>query len=278
MNPSAPKKYDDWDNGWQSGFTLLEVMVAITIFTMVLVAIYASWSAILRGSRAGLKAAAEAQRTRVALRAFEESLGATELFLENIRYYSFMADTSGDFAAISFVSHLPPSFPGSGLFGEQAVRRVTFNVEPGKNGQNQLMLRQTPLLEPPETAADPYDIVLAPNVREFKMFFWDTNLTDWVEEWLWTNRLPRLVRVQMAFGETTRPLQPDDVAVKTVYLSSAAIPRDAQIPLNRGVRPGQGIPGRGTNINVPPTTGSRLQGQPGQTGRSTAPDRRNRRP
>src|SRR5207302_8951999 len=121
-----------------------------------------------------LKAAAEAQRTRVALRAFEESLGATELFLENIRYYSFMADTSGDFAAISFVSHLPPSFPGSGLFGEQAVRRVTFDVE-HKNGQNQLMLHQTPLLEPPETAAEPYNILLAPNVREFKIFFWNTN-------------------------------------------------------------------------------------------------------
>src|SRR5205823_12141066 len=96
MKSSTTEKRAALGHGSQQGFTLLEVMVAITIFAMVLVAIYASWSAILRGSKAGLKAAAEAQRTRVALRAFEESLGATELFLENIRYYSFMADTSGD--------------------------------------------------------------------------------------------------------------------------------------------------------------------------------------
>jgi prepilin-type N-terminal cleavage/methylation domain-containing protein len=257
--------------GVRGGFTLLEVMIAITIFAMVLAAIYSSWSAILRGSRAGLKAAAEAQRTRVALRAVEESLGATELFLENIRYYWFMADTSGDFAAISFVSHLPPSFPGSGLFGEQAVRRVTFSVEPGKNGENLLMLRQTPLLEPPETASDPYDIVLAPNVREFKMFFWDTNAMEWMEEWLWTNRLPKLVRVRMAFGDSNRPLQPDEVAVKTVYLSSAAIPRDAQMPVNRRLRPGQ--PGQPPNVNPPGsgTDGPRPPNQPRNT------DRRSRR-
>ncbi|MCI0537405.1 MAG: hypothetical protein L0Z50_19495 [Verrucomicrobiales bacterium] len=274
MNTGLVRENPRDDARWIA-FTLLEVMVAITIFTMVLIAIYSSWSAILRGSRAGLKAAAEAQRTRVALRAFEESLGATEMFLENIRHYSFVADTSGDFAWISFVSHLPPSFPGSGFYGDQTVRRVTFNVEPGKHGPHQLMLRQTPLLEPAEAGADPYDIVLAPNVREFKMFFWDTNAMEWVEEWLWTNRLPRMVRVQMAFGEATRPLQPDDVAVKTVYLSSTAIPREAQIPVNRGVRPGQGTPGRGTNLNVPSPTGPRL---PSQSGRSSGADRRNRRP
>jgi hypothetical protein len=169
------------------------------------------------------------------------------------------------------------AFPGSGFYGDQVVRRVTFNVEHGKNG-NQLMLHQAPLLEPAEPAVDPYDIVLAPNVREFKMFFWDTNVMDWAEEWLWTNRLPRMVRVRMAFGEATHPLQPDDVTEKTVYLSSVAIPPEAQIPVNRGLRPGQGLPGRGTNINVPTPSGARLPGLPGQTGGNTAPDRRNRRP
>src|SRR5262245_45511175 len=107
MKNGMARKQPGTDHRLPLAFTLLEVMIAITIFAMVLIAIYSSWSAILRGSQAGLKAAAEAQRTRVALRAFEESLGATELFLENIRYYAFMADTSGDFAAISFVSHLP---------------------------------------------------------------------------------------------------------------------------------------------------------------------------
>ena len=82
-------------------------MVAMTIFGMVMVAIYSSWSAILRGSKVGLNAAAEAQRSRIAVRAIRDALTSAQLYIENVRYYWFMADTSGDFAALSLVSRLP---------------------------------------------------------------------------------------------------------------------------------------------------------------------------
>src|SRR5689334_23096725 len=115
-------------SGVEVAFTLIEVMIAMTIFALVMIAIYSSWSAILRGSKVGLNAAAEAQRSRVAVRALREALTSGQLYTENIRYYWFMADTSGEFAALSMVSRLPASFPGSGLFGNQIVRRVSFTV------------------------------------------------------------------------------------------------------------------------------------------------------
>src|ERR1041385_701421 len=127
----------------QHAFTLIEIMVAMAIFGMVMLAIYTSWTSILRGSKVGLQAAAEAQRTRVTIRALRDALTSGQLYTENLRYYWFMADTSGDFPALSLVSRLPASFPGSGLFGNQIVRRVSFSVEPGPEGQNQLVLRQT---------------------------------------------------------------------------------------------------------------------------------------
>jgi len=46
----------------EEAFTIVEILLAIAIFSMVLAAIYASWSSILRGSRIGLTAAAEVQR------------------------------------------------------------------------------------------------------------------------------------------------------------------------------------------------------------------------
>ena len=248
----------------ERGFTMIEVMVSLTIFSMVLIAIYSSWSAILRATQLGHAAAAEAQRARITVNAIEQSLGSTELFLANLPRYAFMADTAGEFAALSFVSYLPPSFPGSGLFGDQAVRRVTFSVEPDRSGHNQLLLRQAPLLEPPQTAAEPYTIVLAPSIREFKTYFWETNIHDWVEEWLWTNRLPRMVRVELALGEPKRGrIEADQLISKTVYVASAAIPREAQIPPNRGgnrpggantpgtVAPPGGISGRPSNVKAP---------------------------
>jgi prepilin-type N-terminal cleavage/methylation domain-containing protein len=222
-------------------FTLIEIMVAMTIFGLVMLAIYTSWISILRGSKVGLNAAAEAQRTRVAVRAIREALTSGQLYIENLRYYWFMADTSGDFAALSLVSRLPAGFPGSGLFGNQIVRRVSFTVEPTAHGQNQLVLRQTPLLEPPETAATPYTNVLAPNVNLFTMEFWNTETQEWDPEWPWTNQLPRLVRFSLSIGPPGHKVTPADTAVQTALVSSMAIPRALQVPPIRralGATPG----------------------------------------
>lgn len=221
------------------GFTLIEVMVAIALFGLILIAIYSSWMAILRGSKVGLNAAAEAQRTRVALRAFEESLSSAQLFSGNIRHYWFLADTSEDFAKLSFVARLPFSFPGSGLFGAQTVRRVTFEVEPGPKQQQQLVLKQTPLLEPPEAAAKPYSIVLAPDIKRFQIEFLETNRFEWIPEWRFTNQLPRMVRVTLAFGQKGKTsLKPEDIIVQNILLSSLAIPREIEMPIGRrGVLP-----------------------------------------
>jgi prepilin-type N-terminal cleavage/methylation domain-containing protein len=228
-------------------FTLIEVMIAMTIFGLVMVAIYSSWAAILRGSKVGLNAAAEAQRTRIATRAIREALTSAQLYVENIRYYSFMADTSADFAALSLVSRLPDSFPGSGMFGNQVVRRVSFTVESGPSGQRQLVLRQVPLLEPPETAQTPYTIILAPNVHQFSMEFWNTNTLEWDPEWPFTNQLPKLVRFALSVGSPNHRPDPGDVAVQTALVSSMAIPRVLQIPpIRRGFRNNPGMrPGGG---------------------------------
>ena len=228
----------------QRAFTLVEIMIAMTIFGVVMIAIYSSWAAILRGSKVGLDAAAEAQRTRVATRALREALTSAQLYVENLRYYWFMADTSGDFAALTLVSRLPASFPGSGLFGNQTVRRVSFTVEPGANGQHQLVLRQTPLLEPPDTASTPYTNILAPNVNLFALEFWNTNKLEWEAEWPFTNQLPKLVRVSLSVGPPNRRPTPADTSVQVALVSSVAIPRIVQVPpVRRGLGAIPGMPG-----------------------------------
>jgi prepilin-type N-terminal cleavage/methylation domain-containing protein len=233
MTPnSEPERPARWPLP-QRAFTLIEVMIAMTIFAMVLVAIYSSWSAILRGSKVGLDAAAEAQRTRVAMRALREALTSAQLYIENIRYYWFMADTSGDFAELSCVSRLPASFPGSGLFGNQIVRRVSFTVERMANGQHSLILSQTPLLEPPDTARTPYTNVLAPNVNLFTLEFYNTNTMDWDQEWLYTNQLPKLVRISLSIGPPNQKPTAENTSVETALVSSMAIPRGLQVPMVR---------------------------------------------
>jgi len=213
-------------------FTLVEILLAIGIFAMVMAAIYASWSAILRSTRMGLAAAAEVQRTRVAIRSLEESLGSAILYADNARYYSFFSDTGGDYTYLSFVARLPESFPGSGLFPGQPVRRVTFSVD----GDRNLTLKQAPILEACDMVEHPYTINLAPQVTVFAMEFFDPRRNEWLPQWTLTNQLPRLVRVAMGFGDKSKA---EDVTMRMIPLSAVAITRAGP----GGVPPSAAMPG-----------------------------------
>jgi type II secretion system protein J len=220
-------------------FTMVEVLLAMGIFSLVIIAIYSSWTAIMRGTRVGLSAAAEVQRTRVAVRSMEEALSAAVMYADNPMYYGFFADTSGEYAYLSFVARLPESFPGSGLFPGQPLRRVTFSVD----GERNLLLMQSTLLDLSET---PYTIKLAPKTAVFAMEFFDARLNEWVPEWIATNALPSMVRLALDFGDKTSA---ESVTIRSVPMASFAITRaggtqaqmgGGMVGGGGGVRPGGG--------------------------------------
>lgn len=232
---------------FQRAFTLIEIMIAITIFGLVVGAMYACWSAVARAARAGQIAAADAQRSRMALRAVSDALTTVQMYAANIRFYPFFADTSSDFATLSLVSRLPESFPGSGVFGDRHLRRITFTVEQDKNARKQLIMRQKPLLEATNADEEEYSIVLAKDVSVFMLEFWDPVRSDWAAEWLRTNLPPPMVRVTLATGNGTQSrLTPEDVATRVVLVSSIPIPYVFQVLPNQalppGFNPGVGLP------------------------------------
>jgi prepilin-type N-terminal cleavage/methylation domain-containing protein len=223
-------------------FTLIEIMVAMGIFAMVMAAIFSSWTAILRGSRISATAAREVQRTRIAMRALQEALASAQMYADNPKYYVFYADTSGKYPFLSFVARLPASFPGSGLFEGQTLRRVSFSVEKGKSGGNELLLSQYPILEKMDKTTKPYTISLTTDVSFFSMEFFDIR-KGWLPEWTSTNQLPKLVRVALAFGKRGRISRaPEDVTIRVIPMGNSI----ARI----GPRPGAGgQPGGGIVVN-----------------------------
>src|SRR5437867_3667077 len=176
-------------------FTILELMLAIGIFAMVLTAIYMTWIAILKGSQAGLKAAAEVQRARIAMRTLEDAFNSTEMFVANMNYYLFIADTSGDMAAVSMAARLPAGFPGVGRYGDQIVRRVSFYTQPGKDGMYELIMTQAPILLATNSGHEAYTLTLARDVTFFRMSFFDPRKNEWLDDWKYTNQLPKLVQI-----------------------------------------------------------------------------------
>lgn len=237
-------------NRGPAGFTLVEVMLALGMLMMVLSVIYSTWMAILRSKNAGDKAAMNAQRSRIAMRAVEDALQGVQVFQANQPYYAFVADTSGEFAYLSVASRLPSSFPGSGLFGDQALRRVNFQVEPGSNGVPQLVMRQYPLLLATNAVDEAYPIVLATDVTDFAFEFWDGRRGEWLTEWLYTNQLPPVVRFLLGVGRRgDNASMPQTIQVPTVALSATPVPPELQ---GRGGRPPVGRNPGGTNVGGAP--------------------------
>ena len=179
-------------------FTLIEIMVAIGVLGGLMVAIFASWQAIVRSSQIGITAAVEAHRNRVAVRALTDALTSSVIYEANMPYYAFLTDTTETYAAFSLVSRLPSSFPGSGLFFDQPVRRVTFSVEP-TNNVHQLIMRQNPILAPLEEGQEPYPMVLARNVGQFTLEFLHIRTGEWLPEWPYTNQIPPMMRFTLGF-------------------------------------------------------------------------------
>ena len=228
-----------------NGFTLIEILVALAIFGLVVTAIYSGWIAILRASKSGMAAAAQAQRERVAIHTIEEALTTSRSFAADLQHYGFVAE-NGSEAMLSFVARLPKSFPRSGKFGDLDVRRVTFSVESGRDSQRQLILRQSPILMEFDEDEKEHPLVLAMNVKELLLEFWDSRANRWMEEWNQTNSLPKMVKVTLRLTSPNQRYassQVQEEITRIVALPSVTVPVSWQVP---------NLPGAGGPPRPPP--------------------------
>jgi len=243
-------------------FTLLEILIASTILVIVIASIYSIWYSILRGARAGSQVAESVQRARTAMRAVEDALSTSQMFILNGRHYTFMADTTShpDLMSLSLVSRLPASYPGSAIFGDLAVRRVTFTIEPDTNGIPDLVLRQVPVMMATNEVGREYAIRLARNVKFFRMEFYDQQTGDWISEWANTNQIPRTVRIALALGGSPgQPDRPSHIMTRVVTVpSSAVLPQYQMALVPGGVGNPLNQPGSEPPPNLPTDQNSQL--------------------
>lgn len=251
------------------GFTLIEVMIAIAIFSMVVATIYSTWFLILNSTRTAQQAAAQVQRERVAIHTIEDSLTAIQSFQASPQYYSFIV-SNGDSAMLSFTSRLPDDFLGGGRYPGISVRRLLFTVEPPPNpgntyventGEKDLVMRQYPILTGMSSDEQANPIVLARNVQTFSVECWDTNSQDWDDEWDTTNSIPPMIRVDLALGRNTDNFghsSPSFSVSRIIAVPAQMMPTVVQVPNgfnNNGTAPPPIIqrgPGNGVTLTPPP--------------------------
>lgn len=234
----------------RQAFTLIEIMVAIMVFSLVIAAIYSTWELVLRSSEVGRQSAAQAQRQRVVLRTIGDAVMGIESFQASQNLYWFKL-ANGDDPFLSFVARLPETYPRSIKFVGAArghntsSRRVTFSLAPGDTGEKNLILRQNPILLDVDQDEQQYPLILAKNVKAFTIEWWGTNEMNeaqWNSEWddSQTNTIPQMLRVHLVMGANSRdPNAPDFAATRIYTVPSQMMP----VQVQRGVGVGPGGPG-----------------------------------
>lgn len=228
-------------NGQTPGFTLVEILLALAIFSMLVAALYSTWVLVTRATIVGKTTAAQLQRERVAMRSIEDSLTCIQSHQASIGYYLFDV-TNGDQPGLSFTAYLPDSFPRSGEFeGETPggtamdyhLRRLTFSLQAGEGSTKNLVLQQNPVLMDLSAEEQNNPLVLARNVTDFLIECWDTNTMQWDTGWDSTNLIPPLVRVTLGFagGQNSGGAQ---VITREISFPSATMPTMVQVPNNNG--------------------------------------------
>jgi len=194
-------------------FTLIEIMVSVMVFSMVIASIYATWALVMRATQVGKDCTEQAQRQRVVLRTIGDALMGVESFQASQNYYWFRL-ANGDAPYLSFVAHLPETYPRNGKFvgddsgRETGSRRVTFSLAPGADGEKDLVLRQSPILMDMDQDEQQFPLVLARNVKHFTVEWWGTNSMNevkWNTDWddTQTNTIPQMLRVHLVMGINT---------------------------------------------------------------------------
>ena len=190
------------DRQKQGAFTLLEVMLAVTILGLVMTAVYATWSAALSGWKRSSTISAAFQRERVVMDTLTELASSIVYFNSNKGVYDVQGthdEWKGD--AVSFVTSSDVLLPQteSSIAG---MRRVTIALERDDQGNPFLSIVNTPALEPSDASSEDQIHVLSANVCGFQVRYRDPLDESWKDKWENAHVIPAAIEFTVAFGGT----------------------------------------------------------------------------
>jgi prepilin-type N-terminal cleavage/methylation domain-containing protein len=207
-------------NSRRAAFTLLEVMLAVTMLGLLVLAVSSTWSAGLRGWKRSNGLAEMYQRQRIVLDALTELAQAAIYVPERAKLYSVRVERDpflGD--SISFVTSsdalLPPT--ESVIAG---MRRVTIGMMRDDNGESRLTMLNVPALQEVDRFHPPAGHVLGRDVVGFTVRCRNAQTGVWKDNWTEADHFPAALEFAITFAGK-EPL----VVVRTVDLPTAKLLR-----------------------------------------------------
>jgi prepilin-type N-terminal cleavage/methylation domain-containing protein len=182
------------------GFTLMEVLLAVTILSLVMTVVYSTWHTAFAAWKRGQDTMETFQRQRVVMETLAELVKSIVFYGSQSELYQIIGEHQpglGD--SISFVTASDVSLPPGDTLAA-GMRRVKLFMARDQSGAPVLAISNQPALEPEETDYTPAAHVLSTEVSGFFVRYRDPRDGVWREKWAEPTVVPAAVEFTLVFG------------------------------------------------------------------------------
>ncbi|GAB6140494.1 prepilin-type N-terminal cleavage/methylation domain-containing protein [Methylosoma difficile] len=186
------------------GFTLMEVLIGMTLLSIMVVLLFASLKTGADSWEKGERKIANVNETAVVYQFFKRHLATAEPLTNNLEPSESKFAFQGGRHRLSFVSAFPASAAKTGL--------QLFTIERKEDEDSRyLQVKLTPFIAPAKKgpAIPSEEVILLNHVDDISLSYFGTDLVTgngytWQDEWLDKVELPRLVKINitMANGDS----------------------------------------------------------------------------
>ncbi len=190
---------------YQAGFTLLEVLIAMTLLGVMMVLIFGTLRVSVRSWESGEKQAAQVSQLLVLHNFLRSHLTRMKPWEDDFSEDEPVFSFQGTEQAIQFVSTLPLHNRGAGGWHKFSLQ-LTRNRD-----RADLIVKLEPFFPPLDNERQAIDdVVLIENVEAIRFSYFGSDEPDeeaqWFDEWLEKSYLPKMIRVEIRVrGEKTWP-------------------------------------------------------------------------
>lgn len=218
------------------GFTLLEVLLAVAILSLIGTLIFSSFQNITNASVQIEDSMNSLHHGEIILEQLVTSLRSSVFFEQNADKYGYIHEDDDTQDLLSWVSgtmaFIPPRFPT-----QQGLHRIYLSVDE-IDGVEGLYVAAYPHLVDPENddeveKVDPW--LVSSKVRGIDFRFYNVNEQDWDDEWERKNQLPQFIELSL-YLENDDPEEEDIKLMRSIHVPLGKLSRDTRRG-RRGTQP-----------------------------------------
>lgn len=177
--------------GKRSGFTLVEVLLALSIFTLVTSMAAAAFWAVMKAWNRGGEMLEQLHYGDYAMEQLVSALRGAAWFPSKPAAFGFQLESGKAVWTTSGTAFLPPD-----SHFRNGLHRMSVTVDAAQ-GERGLVVRAWPHLAEEDGERDAEPWLVCPEVDDFSCEWYDFDGETWSQDWEETNSLPKLVRVTL---------------------------------------------------------------------------------